>query len=115
MTFTLDQPKEFALLIRYPVWATDLSVKINGSLHRVKATPSSYVEINRKWKDGDVIELSFPMKTTVEEMPNVSDYQAIFRGPILLGAKAGDHDLHGLICDDGRWAHIASGSLLPIT
>ena len=115
LTFTLDQPKEFALLIRYPVWATDLSVKINGSLHRVKATPSSYVEINRKWKDGDVIELSFPMKTTVEEMPNVSDYQAIFRGPILLGAKAGDHDLHGLICDDGRWAHIASGSLLPIT
>jgi hypothetical protein len=114
LTFNLDKPEKFTLLIRYPVWAKDLTVKINGSVHRVKSTPSSYVEINRKWKDGDVVDISFPMKTTVEEMPNVPDYLAIFRGPVLLGARAGEQDLHGLVGDDGRWAHIAWGALLPV-
>jgi len=35
-------------------------------------------------------------------------------GPILLGAKTGTEDLNGLVADDGRWAHIASGKKLPI-
>lgn len=36
-------------------------------------------------------------------------------GPILLGANAGNQDLHGLVGDDGRWAYIAWGTLLPVT
>lgn len=115
LTLTLEQPGKFTLLLRYPVWAKKLSVKINGSNRQVKTEPSSYVEINREWKSGDEVEISFPMKTTVEEMPNVPDYLAIMRGPILLGANAGDRDLHGLVGDDGRWAHIAWGTLLPVT
>ncbi|MDL2310218.1 glycoside hydrolase family 127 protein, partial [Parabacteroides sp. OttesenSCG-928-B22] len=43
LTLSLSQPEQFALLIRYPVWAKNFTVKINGSTHRVKATPSSYV------------------------------------------------------------------------
>lgn len=120
-TLTLAQAEKFTLLIRYPVWAKELTIKINGSDHRVKSTPSSYIEINRKWGNNDVVEVSFPMKTTVEEMPNVPDYLAILCGPILLGARAGKDDLSGLISDDDQWTHnifssyIAWGSLLPIT
>ncbi len=115
LILTLDQPDKFSLFIRYPVWAKGLTVKINGSNHRVKVSPSSYIEINRRWKDGDTIEVFLPMRARVEEMPNVPDYLAIMYGPILLGSRAGDQDLRGLVGDDGRWAHIAWGSLLPIT
>lgn len=115
LTLSLDHPEKFTLLVRYPGWAKELTVKINGSNHRVKANPSTYIEINRKWKTGDVVEISFPMKTTVEEMPNVPDYLAIMHGPILLGARAGNEDLRGLVGDDGRWAHIAWGALLPVS
>ena len=50
-------------------------------------TPSSYVEIEQTWKDGDVIEIKLPMKVTLEEMPNVSNFVSILRGPILLELK----------------------------
>ena len=115
LTLTLEQSDKFTLLLRYPVWAKELAVKINGSNQRIKAEPSSYVEITREWENGDEVEISFPMKTTIEEMPNVPDYLAIMRGPILLGTNAGNQDLHGLVGNDGRWAHIAWGALLPVT
>jgi len=35
-------------------------------------------------------------------------------GPILLAAKTGTEDLKGLVANDGRWAHIASGKKLPL-
>ena len=47
-------------------------------------------------------------------MPNVPNYIAVMHGPVLLGAKTGTEDLKGLVADDGRWAHIASGKKLPI-
>ena len=115
LLLTLDQLDKFTLLIRYPVWAKDLTVKVNGTKQRIKSGPSSYIEINRTWKNGDVVELDFPMRTTIEEMPNVPDYLAILHGPLLLGARSGTQDLHGLIGNDGRWAHIAWGALLPVT
>jgi hypothetical protein len=47
-------------------------------------------------------------------LPNVPEYIAIMHGPILLGAKTGTEDLKGLVADDSRWGHIASGKRLPI-
>src|SRR5690606_19710741 len=40
--------------------------------------------------------------------------EVILRGPILLAAKTGTEDLHGLVAGDDRWAHIAAGKLLPL-
>ena len=50
----------------------------------------------------------------IEHMPNVPNYIAVMHGPILLGAKTGTEDLKGLVADDSRWGHIASGKKLPI-
>ncbi|RRN76160.1 hypothetical protein EIM50_26100, partial [Pseudoxanthomonas sp. SGD-10] len=67
-----------------------------------------------KWKNGDVVELEFPMKVTLEELNTVPDYVSILRGPIVMGAKVGTQDLKGLMADDGRWSHIASGPLVSV-
>src|SRR5690606_1380980 len=45
---------------------------------------------------------------------NVPTYMAMMHGPILLAAKTGTEDMKGLVADDSRWGHIASGKKLPI-
>ncbi len=107
---------KFTIMIRSPWWVKDneMEVVCNGVNYAKHAKASSYIAINREWKDGDVIDIKMPMKITIEELPNASDYISIMRGPILLGAKTGTQDLVGLIADDHRWAHIAHGPLVSL-
>ncbi|MBN9385808.1 MAG: glycoside hydrolase family 127 protein [Chitinophagaceae bacterium] len=106
----------FSLMIRYPGWVATgaLQIKVNGHAVSIDAQPSSYAAINRRWKKGDVIEVSLPMHNTIEHLPNVPSYIAIMHGPVLLGAKTGTEDMKGLIADASRWGHIASGEKLPV-
>jgi len=111
-----DGSSHFKLLVRYPFWVKDGALKIllNGKAVAYIAHPSSYVAIDRSWKKGDVVQIILPMHNTIEHLPNVPEYIAIMHGPILLGAKTGTEDLRGLVADDSRWGHIASGKRLPI-
>jgi hypothetical protein len=72
------------------------------------------INIQRKWKTGDMVEIILPMHNTVEHMPNVPEYIAFMYGPILLSAKTSTEDLAGLIADDGRWSQYAGGEYLPV-
>lgn len=116
LTVFLKRSKQFKLMIRYPHWVKKGEMKIvcNGKDYAADASPSSYVCIDRKWKDGDVVEIQMPMHVTLEELPNVPEYVAIMRGPVLLGARMGTEHLDGLVADDSRWGHIASGELVPV-
>ena len=106
----------FELLVRYPGWVKpgDFSVKVNGELVSLATGPSSYVSINRKWKKGDVVDISFPMRGSIKYLPNVPRYIALMHGPILLGMKTGTEDLAHLIADDSRFGQYASGRKLPV-
>ncbi len=107
---------KFKLMVRYPSWVKEgaLKISVNGIPLEIEAKPSSYFAIERNWKNGDEVQILLPMHNTLEKMPNVPDYIAILHGPILLGAKTGTEDLKGLVADDGRWGHIASGERLPV-
>jgi uncharacterized protein len=111
-----DGSSHFKLLVRYPSWVNEKALKIlvNGKAISHTGHPSSYVAIDRIWKKGDVIQVMLPMHNTIEHLPNVPEYIAIMHGPILLGAKTGTEDLKGLVADDSRWGHIASGKKLPV-
>ena len=114
---TVAQGKgEFQLLVRYPGWVKpgEFGVKVNGKPVDIVTGPSSYVAIQRKWKKGDVVELTFPMHNSVKYLPNVPQYIALMHGPILLGMKTGTEDLAHLIADDSRFGQYASGRKLPI-
>lgn len=112
---TIDGDKKFTLNIRKPYWAEGFAIKINGKSETVEINSFGYATITREWKKGDVVEVSLPMGVHIEELPNLPEYIAIMRGPIVLGKKMGTNDLAGLIADDGRWSHIASGSMVPVT
>ena len=111
-----DKPVKATLLIRHPWWSETGGMKAvcRGRDYAAGTNPSEYIVIERKWKDGDVIDLTLPMKVTVEELPNVPEYVAIMRGPILMGARVGSDNLEGLVADDGRWGHIAHGPLVSV-
>ena len=117
LTIQVKKPVKFKLLVRHPWWVSpsDMQVVCNGENYATGSASSSYIEIDRTWNNGDVITIKTPMKNTIEEMPDVPTYISVLRGPILLAAKTGTEDLKGLVADDHRWAHIASGKLLPIS
>ena len=116
ITVSVEGKKRFKLLVRHPGWVKNSEMKVvcGGKEYASQSESSSYVCIDREWKDGDLVEIRTPMHVEVEELPNVSEYIAIMRGPILLGARMGTENLDGLVADDSRWGHIASGALVPV-
>ena len=107
---------DFPLLVRYPGWVKpgQFEVKVNGQSVKIVTGPSSYVTIDRKWKKGDVIDITFPMHNSIKYLPNEPQYIAMMHGPIMLGAKTGTEDLAHLIADDSRFGQYAGGKKLPI-
>lgn len=116
LTLRMKNPVKARLLIRHPWWskAGEMKVICKGKDYAAGSQPSGYIAIDRKWKDGDIIEITAPMQVTIEELPNVPNYIAIMRGPILLGARMGTDHLDGLVADDSRWGHIAHGPLVSV-
>ena len=117
ITQTTKRPNDqTTIMVRYPGWVTpgQFSVKVNGQPVAITSGPSSYVTIDRKWKKGDVIDITFPMHNSIKYLPNVPQYIALMHGPILLGMKTGTEDLAHLVADDSRFGQYAGGKKLPI-
>lgn len=116
LALKLKKSAKFALYLRHPGWvsAGEFTVRVNGKSVAVSSTPSSYAELRREWQDGDRVEIELPMRTTVERLPDGSDWVAIFRGPIVLASPSGTNNLVGLYANDSRMGHVAHGPLVPL-
>lgn len=112
----LEKAATFAIRIRHPGWveAGAFRVRINGELIATSSVPSSYAEVRREWRDADRIDVELPMRTTVERLPDGSNWVALLHGPIVLAAPSGTEDLEGLRADDTRMGHVARGPLVRL-
>jgi hypothetical protein len=87
----LKKSQTFSLFLRQPAWAKDgIAVTINGKSVIISQNASGYVEINRKWKNNDKIEITLPMDLHIESMPDNANRIAFLYGPIVLAADLGD-------------------------
>jgi uncharacterized protein len=94
LTFHVKRPVQLALQIRIPYWATDgVLVKLNGRVQQVTATPGSYLQLKRKWHDGDKLEVSLPMNFHTAPLPDDDTVQAAMYGPLVLAAQMGKQGL----------------------
>jgi uncharacterized protein len=115
---TIDADRAFTLKLRYPSWVGKerLQVRVNGKPVKVTGAPGSYVSLRRHWRKGDRVDVRMPMATTLEQMPDKSNYYAVLHGPIVLAAKTRlfEGEQLQVLADDSRMGHIANGPVCPI-
>ena len=75
--------------LRYPYWSGKPVVKINGKKISVKGKPSSYITLSNEWKQGDRIEVEYPMSLRMEYAPDTESRGVVMYGPIVLGGDMG--------------------------
>ncbi|MCC6485282.1 MAG: glycoside hydrolase family 127 protein [Armatimonadetes bacterium] len=81
-----SQEVEFPLLLRIPRWTNEARLSVNGQDAAIGSGP--YARLERKWSDGDVIELALPMAIEVER--RYRDSVTLKRGPLVYSLKIGE-------------------------
>ena len=112
----LKKSATFTLHLRHPDWvaASEFFVSVNGKAVESTSAASSYLDVKREWKNHDTVEIDLPMHTTVERLPDGSDWVAILHGPIVLAAPDGTNDMRGYRANDSRMGHVANGPMIPM-
>ncbi len=107
LTLAVKRPRKLTLTLRRPWWAGDgFRIEVNGAA--VEAPPvndgkgdephgpyyfpwplSSWVEITRTWKTGDVVEVTLPKSLRLERTPDMPRRTAILWGPLVLAGDLG--------------------------
>lgn len=92
ITVGMATPQTFALRLRIPAWAEGASLRVNGKL--VPATPGSFAQVRRQWRDGDRIELELPLAMRLQAIEDGHDESvALLAGPLVLMRLVDDGDL----------------------
>ena len=84
-----SQPVETSIRVRIPDWAQGGSAELNGQRLTEWASPGSYLEINRTWKEGDRLDVKLPMRLHTRPLLGEQTRRAAMYGPIVLAARLG--------------------------
>jgi hypothetical protein len=62
---------------------------VNGKEQKIDQQPGSFVNVRRRWKSGDRVEVTIPFSLRVEAMPDNPKRIAVFNGPVVLAGELG--------------------------
>ncbi len=79
------KPVEFPFHLRIPGWCKSASIKVNGKKVDAKLKAGSIHILDRKWKEGDQVELTLPMELVASTWYRRS--KAIERGPLVFALE----------------------------
>lgn len=77
----------FPLYLRIPDWCNKATVKVNGKPVNTNAVASSYIRLENKWKQGDIIELTLPMHLAIRKWTQNKNSVSINYGPLTFSLK----------------------------
>lgn len=86
---SVDSPTRAKLFLRYPLWSGKVEVRVNGKRIRVGQKPGSYITLDREWREGDCVEVTYPMHFSLETTPDDSSRAALLYGPVVLAGELG--------------------------
>ncbi|MFE2937711.1 beta-L-arabinofuranosidase domain-containing protein [Streptomyces sp. NPDC059255] len=78
------------LQVRIPGWTSGATVRLNGRPVNGVPAPGNWFVLDRTWRAGDRVEVSLPMRVTVEPTPDDPDVRAVLYGPVVLAGAYGD-------------------------
>lgn len=111
-TLTVKGSGQLDIKLRVPYWAVNgFTVKVNGAIQNVTATPSTYVTLSRTWADNDKIEIAMPYSLRLEKTPDDPSMASIFYGPLLMVGKSTSTKFITLNLDENN----LSQSITPVT
>lgn len=100
LTVSTDRPHTFPLFVRVPDWADEFALRINGEEVDCSGFKSgTYFRMDREWKNGDRVEIEFPMELRTTEHPEFVTapqsrkdiyrvrWFALSRGPLVYAAN----------------------------
>lgn len=88
IAITVDESPagEWSLFVRIPQWTEGAELRLNGAPQAAPAS-GSYVELRRRWKQGDRVELDLPMPARLMQahplVEEARNHVAVTRGPIV--------------------------------
>lgn len=95
------QSQKFNLKLRVPGWCNNYSLSVNGKKTKLKADKHQYLQINRKWKKGDVVSVDWDMPVEVVAAdPRVKanvGKRAVQRGPLVYCVEETDNSNYNSI------------------
>ncbi|MFI8949721.1 beta-L-arabinofuranosidase domain-containing protein [Streptomyces sp. NPDC053750] len=87
----------FALKIRVPAWLAAgghrATVRVNGRATGSPARPGRYLTIERRWRRGDTVELTFPREPVWQPAPDNPQVRSLSYGPVVLAGAYGPTEL----------------------
>jgi len=91
LRLAMARPARFALNLRIPGWiAATPRILVNGQAIRTNAVAGSFAVLERRWKDGDIVELTLPQSLrTLPIDDQHPDTVALMNGPVMYVAAAG--------------------------
>jgi len=94
LIFHVNKPTQMILRVRIPYWAVEGGyAEVNGLRLEGYASPGSYLEVRRTWREGDKLDVRFPMKLHCHPMPDDPGLAAIMFGPLVLAGELDEVDL----------------------
>jgi hypothetical protein len=73
---------DFPLYLRIPKWCDDPVVMVNGKKINTNGVANSYIRLENKWKQGDLVELTLPMKLSVQTWTENKNSVSVNYGPL---------------------------------
>lgn len=62
---------------------------VNGKKVKVPHRPGSYIVLDREWRQGDRIEVTYPMSFSLETAPDNAGRAALCYGPVVMAGELG--------------------------
>ncbi|GAA1366615.1 RICIN domain-containing protein [Streptomyces beijiangensis] len=91
VTFTVTTPKAvaFPLRLRIPGWCRGPEIKVNGTAVAASDGPV-FATVNRTWKNGDVVTLRLPQRTSLRTWAGNHGAVSVDHGPLTYSLKIGE-------------------------
>ncbi len=85
---TVDRPERFTVALRVPAWVgKNSTVTVNGKSVGATLQPGTWAELDRTWKNGDRVEISWDMPLRLVPLdPQHPNTVALVHGPVALFA-----------------------------